>query len=111
MPVVCNRSLRKYEKNKALLQSVRERTVSNKALLVDHNGKLMALKQNLEMLRRRLVGPIIKNGEGSTGGVEMQIKGLEDTYEHLRGVRERQKGKVMETLYGGRKRTAEIGPS
>ena len=92
--------LRKYEKNKSLLQSVRERTVLNKNLLIEHNGKLVALKQNLENLRRRLVGPLLKVGEGSSGGIEDQIKGLQGTYDHLKGVRQRQKERVMESLYG-----------
>ena len=94
--------LRKYEKNKQLLQSLRERTVTNKNLLMDHSGKLMALKQNLEVLRKRLVQPLIRSGESGLG-VEQQVKGLESTYGYLKGVRNVQKGKVMEFLYGGRK--------
>ncbi|KAL8952157.1 MAG: hypothetical protein Q9222_001911 [Ikaeria aurantiellina] len=99
--------LRKYEKNKALLASVRARTTQNKSLLVDHNGKLIALKGNLESLRRKLVSPLVRRGDGSTVGVEDQIKGLEGTYEQLKRVRERQKERVMEVLYGvGRSRTS-----
>ena len=103
--------LRKYEKNKALLQNVRSGTVANKNMLVDHNGKLMALKQNLETLRRRLVGPLVK-GEGSSGGIEEQIRGLDATHSYMRGVRDSQKTKVMDTLYGknhGRQPIREIG--
>ncbi|KAL8873955.1 MAG: hypothetical protein Q9174_000642 [Haloplaca sp. 1 TL-2023] len=97
--------MRKYEKNKALLASVRAKTTMNKSLLVDHNGKLIALKGNLESLRRKLVSPLIRRGDGSTVGVEDQIKGLEGTYEQLRRVREKQKERSMEVLYGaGRSR-------
>ncbi|KFZ14096.1 hypothetical protein V502_06249 [Pseudogymnoascus sp. VKM F-4520 (FW-2644)] len=92
--------LRKFENNRRLLGSVRERTVRNKRVLVDHNGKLLALRANLEMLRMRLVSPLVRAGEGSTIGVEEQIRGLEGTYEYLRGVREKQKGRLMEVLYG-----------
>lgn len=92
--------MRKYEKNKALLASVRAKTTLNKSLLVDHNGKLIALKGNLESLRRKLVSPLIRRGDGSTVGVEDQIKGLESTYEQLKRVREKQKERSMEVLYG-----------
>ncbi|KAL8798603.1 MAG: hypothetical protein Q9182_006538 [Xanthomendoza sp. 2 TL-2023] len=92
--------MRKYEKNKALLASVRAKTTQNKSLLVDHNGRLIALKGNLESLRRKLVSPLVRRGEGSTVGVQDQIRGLEGTYEQLKRVRERQKERVMEVLYG-----------
>ena len=92
--------LRKYEKNKELLSSVRAKTTSNKGLLVEHNGKLLALKGNLESLRRKLVSPLVRRENGSTVGVEEQVRGLEGTYEHLKRVRERQKDRVLEVLYG-----------
>lgn len=92
--------MRKYEKNKALLASVRAKTTQNKSLLVDHNGRLIALKGNLESLRRKLVSPLVRRGDGSTVGVEDQIRGLEGTYEQLRRVREKQKERVMDILYG-----------
>lgn len=101
--------LRKYEKNKQLLSSVRARTVSNKHLIMEHHGRLQTLKVNLETLRRKLVSPLVRrndsvtmgNGSSGTGNVvEDQIRGLEGTYEYLRGVREKQKGKLMEMVYG-----------
>lgn len=98
--------LRKYEKNKDLLSSVRAKTTSNKSLLVEHNGKLVALKGNLEVLRRKLFSPLVRREDGSTIGVEEQIQGLDGTYSHLRQVREKQKGRVQEILYGvGSRRT------
>lgn len=99
-------TLRKYEKNKNLLASVRAKTTQNKSLLVEHNGKLHALKSNLENLRRKLVSPLVRGGVGGVGqggstvGVEEQIRGLEGTYDYLRKVREVQKGRVLEVLYG-----------
>lgn len=102
--------LRKFERNKDLLRNVRSRTVSNKHLIMEHHGRLQTLKVNLETLRRKLVSPLIKRndsisftekGEGGVGIVEAQIRGLEGTYEYLRGVREKQKGKLMEMVYGG----------
>ena len=101
--------LRKYEKNKLLLASVRMKTTQNKSLLVEHNGKLEALKSNLETLRRKLVSPLVRRGDSSTIGVEEQVRGLEGTYEHLRRVRENQKGRVLEVLYGAGSRKTTIG--
>lgn len=121
--------VRKYEKNKKLLANVRSRTVANKHLLVDHRGRLLTLKVNLETLRRKLVSPLVRrndsvsfvgsvdggNGAGSSGTagrmlgpveaiIDGQIRGLEGTYDYLRSVRERQKAKLMEMVYGaGRK--------
>lgn len=102
-------NLRKYEKNKQLLSNVREKTVRNKHILVDHNGKLMTLKANLETLRKKLVSPLVRSDNSSTLSVEEQIRGLDATYEHLSGVRERQKGKLMEMLYGAGSRRVVIG--
>jgi len=42
-------------------------------------------------------------------GVEEQIRGLEGTYEHLRRVRETQKGRVLEVLYGVGGRRSTLG--
>lgn len=102
-------NLRKYEKNRQLLSNVREKTVRNKHILVDHNGKLMTLKANLETLRKKLVSPLVRSDNSSTLSVEEQIRGLDSTYEHLAGVRERQKGKLMEMLYGAGSRRVGIG--
>ncbi|KAJ6160028.1 hypothetical protein N7497_004565 [Penicillium chrysogenum] len=124
-------AVRKYEKNKKLLANVRSRTVANKHLLVDHRGRLLTLKVNLETLRRKLVSPLVRrndsvsfvgsvdgsggNGNGNSGSpgrmlgpveavIDGQIRGLEGTYDYLRTVREKQKAKLMELVYGaGRK--------
>ncbi|KAJ5506325.1 hypothetical protein N7453_005282 [Penicillium expansum] len=124
-------AVRKYEKNKKLLANVRSRTVANKHLLVDHRGRLLTLKVNLETLRRKLVSPLVRrndsvsfvgsvdgsggSGNGNSGSagrmlgpveavIDGQIRGLEGTYDYLRTVREKQKAKLMELVYGaGRK--------
>lgn len=92
--------VKKYERNRQLLLNVREKTVRNKGILVEHNHRLLALKANLENLRRKLVSPLVRSENGSTLGVEEQIRGLEDVGVYLEGVRTRQKGKLMEMLYG-----------
>lgn len=102
--------LRKYQKNKDLLSSVRDRTVRNKHVLVDHNQRLLQLKTNLEMLRRKLVSPLVRSENGSTLSVEAQVRGLEGTYALLKGTREVQKRKMMEIVYGsGSRRPALEG--
>jgi hypothetical protein len=92
-------TLHKFEKNKKLLGNIRAKTVQNKSILLEHNGKLLTLKANLESLRRKLVSPLLR-ANASTLGVEEQIRGLEEVSGYLGGVRERQKGKLMEMLYG-----------
>lgn len=135
-------ALRKYEKNKDLLKSVRHRTVANKHLLMDHRGRLLALKVNLEVLRRKLVSPLLRRNEssgmgllggagsggvggGSGGGdgsgagsgsslngietvVDGQIKGLGGAHDYLKEVRESQKAKLMEMVYGAGRRRSGI---
>ena len=94
--------LRKYEKNKSLLHDVRAKTIVNKNMLVDHNNRLMMLKQNLEALRRVLVSPLVQGGQGSTVSVEEQIMRIDGTYQHLKKVRADQKKRVYEGLFGPR---------
>ena len=95
---------------------MRRRTVSNKHQLMDHQARLLNLKASLETLRRRLVSPLVRQNESrlsstssssavdSTnnvlGAIEGQIKGVDDTYEYLRGLRESQKAKLMDLVYG-----------
>lgn len=92
-------SLGKFERNRALLASIRQRTVANKGVLQDHERKLLTLKANLENLRRKLISPLLR-GNGSTLALAQQIQGLEDVAGYLGGVREKQKSKLMEMLYG-----------
>ncbi|KAK5174264.1 uncharacterized protein LTR77_001344 [Saxophila tyrrhenica] len=97
--------LRKFEKNKTLLQSVRDRTVRNKHVLLDHNQRLRQMKSALEMLRQRLVSPMVRNSvNASTLSVEEQIAGLEGTYAQLKATREEQKRSKMAVMFGARDR-------
>ncbi|KAM0561075.1 hypothetical protein ACHAPJ_003576 [Fusarium lateritium] len=92
--------LRKFEQNRLLLRDVREKTVRNKGILVDHNGKLLTLKASLETLRSKLVSPLVRGVNSTTLTLEDQIRGLSDVSDYLGDVRKQQKGKVMETLFG-----------
>ena len=91
--------LRKFEKNRALLRNVREKTVRNKAFLVDHNGKLLTLKASLESLRNKLVSPLLRGVNSTTLTLEDQIRGLGDVSEHLTSIRRLQRAKVWESLF------------
>lgn len=90
----------KYEQNRELLRDVREKTVRNKGVLVEHNHRLLALKTSLESLRRKLVSPLVRSVNSSTLTLDEQIRGLEDVSDYLSEVRARQKGRLMEALYG-----------
>ncbi|KAF4974307.1 hypothetical protein FZEAL_8775 [Fusarium zealandicum] len=92
--------LRKFEQNRLLLRNVREKTVRNKGILVEHNGKLLTLKASLETLRSKLVSPLVRGVNSTTLTLEDQIRGLGDVSGYLGDVRKQQKGKVMETLFG-----------
>ena len=102
--------LRKYEKNQQLLRNLRERTVHNKLVLVEHNQRLLSLKANLEMLRQRLVSPLMRRENVSTASIAEQIQGLDGTYEFLGSARQRQKDKRFASMYGSGNRLAGDGP-
>ncbi|KAK4100514.1 hypothetical protein N658DRAFT_473017 [Parathielavia hyrcaniae] len=91
----------KYERNRLLLRTVREKTVRNKGVLVEHNHKLLALKAGLENLRKKLVSPLVRSVNSSTLTLDEQIRGLDEVASYLEGVRRRQKGKLLEIMYGG----------
>ena len=93
------RRTRRYEENQKLLQSVHERTVQNKRILVEHNGRLLALRANLETLRKKLVSPLVRRENISTATISEQIGGIEGTMEYLVGARAKQRSVKMEKLY------------
>lgn len=104
--------LRKFEKNRLLLRNVRDKTVRNKGILVEHNGKLLTLKASLETLRSKLVSPLVRGVNSSTLTLDDQIRGISDVSDYLGSVRKAQKGKVMETLFAsvpGKKYMIEDG--
>lgn len=91
--------LRKFEQNRVLLNNVRDKTVRNKGVLVEHNGKLLSLRASLEGLRARLVSPLLRGRNSTTLTLEDQIQGISVVSEHLGAVRRQQRGKVMESLF------------
>ncbi|KAH7175864.1 hypothetical protein EDB81DRAFT_635362 [Dactylonectria macrodidyma] len=106
--------LRKFEQNRLLLRNVRDKTVRNKGILVEHNGKLLTLKASLETLRSKLVSPLVRGVNSTTLTLDDQIVGISDVSEYLGRVRKQQKGKVMESLFAsvpGKKYMIDEGPS
>ena len=102
-------TLRKYEKNKNLLATIRSKTTHNKGILTEHNGRLRALKSNLENLRKKLVSPLVQTAANGLLGVDEQIKGLESTFEYLKDVRQKQRLSVQQARYGHSRRHQTIG--
>ncbi|KAI8965330.1 hypothetical protein F5Y11DRAFT_354931 [Daldinia sp. FL1419] len=100
--------VKKYERNRELLQNVREKTVRNKGILVEHNGKLLTLKANLETLRRKLVSPLVRSVNSSTLSIEEQIKSLEDVGLYLDNLRARQRSKLIEMVHSSSSPRATI---
>lgn len=91
--------LRKFGKNLDLLHHVRDKTVRNKRVLVDHHGRLLTLKASLESLRGKLVSPLVRGANATTLSLDDQIAGIASVGDHLAEVRRRQKGKVLEYLF------------
>lgn len=91
--------LRKFEQNRQLLRNVRDKTVRNKGVLQDHNGRLLGLKASLESLRTKLVSPLVRGQNSTTLTLEDQIHGISVVSDRLGEVRAQQKSKVMEILF------------
>jgi hypothetical protein len=91
--------VRKFEQNRLLLRDVRDKTVRNRAILEDHNTKLLSLKSSLEGLRAKLVSPLVRGANATTLSLEDQIRGISDVSGYLGDVRRVQKGRVMESMF------------
>ncbi|KOS19971.1 hypothetical protein ESCO_005669 [Escovopsis weberi] len=91
--------LRKFEQNRVLLRDVRDKTVRNKGILVNHHSKLLSLQTSLEGLRTKLISPLVRGANASILTLGDQIDGLSGVRDHLSEIRRLQKGKVMETLF------------
>ncbi|KAI9807029.1 MAG: hypothetical protein M1825_005746 [Sarcosagium campestre] len=95
-------NLRKYQRNKQLLATIRKKTTLNKHIIVDHNGKLLNLKANLETVRKKLLSPLVQSNDSSTISLEEQIRGLDATVEYLAPIRQGQKSKLWARAYASR---------
>jgi hypothetical protein len=76
--------------------------LENKNILREHNVQLLQLKNNLELLRKKVASNILRKYDTVIVPVEEQIQGLDDTYLQLKIVRETQKQLTRESHAGGR---------
>ena len=90
--------MEKFQRNKELLSTLRTRTVSNKKMLAQHNHGLVALKAGLEVLRGKLVSPLIRSNGSGAPSIEKQIECLEGTYRYLTEARQPQKDGLFDSL-------------
>ena len=89
----------KYERNRRLLTSLRDHTGSNRKTLAEHKLRLIALKTNIDELRKRIVSPLMRSENNTTAGLREQLEGLERTWHYLNGVRGAQKGRIAQGWY------------
>jgi hypothetical protein len=100
--------IKKYEKNLKLLKDVRASTLSNKFELKSHIQIIRSVKDQLDKTRKNLISPLIRRAQSNSFGIEQQLQDLSGTYGLLKGVRDAQKKKVMQQLYGGSGKRAAI---
>jgi hypothetical protein len=91
--------VRKFERNKQLLSSLRNQTLQNKQTLKDHNNKLLQMKNTLDLMRRKISSHIVRSNVSTAPPVDEQIQGLHETWESLKGIREQQKRKTLNMLH------------
>ncbi|KAH7135585.1 hypothetical protein B0J11DRAFT_163609 [Dendryphion nanum] len=101
--------IKKYEKNLKLLRSVRSSTVSNKLELKSHIQIIHSVKDQLDKARKNLISPLIRGAQSNSFGLEQQLADLSGTYGFLKGVRDTQKHKVLQQLWGETKKRVTIG--
>lgn len=102
--------IKKYEKNLKLLKSVRASTLSNKSELKSHIQIINSVKDQLDKARKNLISPLIRRAQSNSVGLEQQLNDLSGTYNFLNGLRQTQKQKVRNQLWGGEpKRRITIG--
>jgi len=104
--------VRKFERNRQLLASLRNQTLQNKHTLKEHNNKLLQMKSTLDMMRRKIASQLVRS-TSDTPPIGEQLQGLSDAWEQLKGVRDQQKQKTLSTLYqnneGGLRREIGMG--
>ncbi|KAF2130606.1 hypothetical protein P153DRAFT_366170 [Dothidotthia symphoricarpi CBS 119687] len=100
--------IKKYEKNLKLLKDVRASTLTNKSELKSHIQIIHSVKDQLDKARKNLISPLIRRAQSNSFGLESQLQDLSGTYGFLKGLRETQKHKVLQQLWGEPKRRVAI---
>lgn len=100
--------IKKYEKNLKLLKDVRASTLTNKSELKSHIQIIHSVKDQLDKARKNLISPLIRRAQSNSFGLEQQLSDLSGTYGFLKGLRETQKHKVLQQLWGEPKKRVSI---
>jgi len=100
--------IKKYEKNLKLLKEVRASTLANKSELKSNIQIIHSVKDQLDKARKNLVSPLIRRAQSNSFGLEQQLNDLSGTYGFLKGLRETQKHKVLQQLWGEPKKRVSI---
>jgi hypothetical protein len=100
--------IKKYEKNLKLLKDVRASTLINKSELKGHIQIIMSVKDQLDKARKNLISPLIRRAQSNSFGLEQQLGDLTGTYGFLKGLRDGQKKKVLQQLWGEPKKRVGI---
>ena len=101
--------MRKFERNRELLESLKSRTMQNKSNLEEHTARLLSLKASLETLRQRLFSPLLRSENTSSSSLVDQIEGIEGTLDFLNAARSRQRDSKLKRLYSVGKRSIGQG--
>lgn len=100
--------IKKYEKNLKLLKDVRASTLTNKSELKSHIQIINSVKEQLDKARKTLISPLIRSAQSNSFGLEQQLDDLTGTYGFLKGLRDGQKKKVLQQLWGEPKKRVGI---
>lgn len=100
--------LKKYEKNLKLLGSVRASVLDNMKELHAHNRVITSLREQLDGVRKKLVSPLIQSAHSNSFGLEHQLQDLAGTHDFLKTLRDKQKHKVLQKLWGDPKKRVTI---
>jgi hypothetical protein len=68
----------------------------------------MSVKDQLDKARKNLISPLIRRAQSNSFGLEQQLGDLTGTYGFLKGLRDGQKKKVLQQLWGEPKRRVGI---
>lgn len=100
--------IKKYEKNLKLLKDVRASTLTNKSELKTHIQIIRSVKDQLDKARKNLISPLIRRAQSNSFGLEQQLNDLTGTYGFLKDLRDGQKKKVLQQLWGEPKKRVVI---
>ncbi|KAI4656656.1 uncharacterized protein J4E78_006546 [Alternaria triticimaculans] len=100
--------IKKYEKNLKLLKDVRASTLINKSELKVHIQIIHSVRDQLDKARKNLISPLIRAAQSNSFGLDQQLNDLTGTYGFLKTLRDDQKKKVRQQMWGEPKKRIAI---